>query len=129
MSSKDKRAPLSRRQFLRVTAAGLGGLGLLAACGQGAAPAAPAGGGEAAATTAPAANANEPVSIEVWFWDDALGVVTDGFEKANPGVKVNFKKLSYDDTHQKLLTSLAAGGGAPDVCAIEIGKVGSFAGK
>lgn len=133
MSHNNGRKAVSRRNFLRM-AAGLGGVGLLSACGGVGAPSggAPAAGGEApaaGATTAPAAGGTAQTTIEVWFWDDALGSATAGFEKANPDIKVDFKKLTYADTHQKLLTSLAAGSGAPDVCAIEIGKVGSFAGK
>lgn len=72
-----------------------------------------------------AANPNA-TEITVWFWDDSLQAAVDAFHKAQNKIAVNFQKLSYDDTHQKLLTSLAAGSGAPDVCAIEIGLVGAF---
>src|SRR5690242_3487582 len=103
MSDNKERKGISRRGFLRMAAAGVSGIGLtglLSACGGVGAPSgnAPAAGGDAAAgaTSAPAAGGAAQTSIEVWFWDDNLGVATAGFEKANPDIKVDFKKLSYD---------------------------------
>lgn len=129
MAKKLGQHTVSRRGFLRIAAAGVGGFGaagLLSACGGVGAPQAPASSGD---TSAPAQVGVAQETVEVWFWDDSLASATAGFEKANPNIKVDFKKLSYDDTHQKLLTSLAAGSGAPDVCALEIGKVGMFTSK
>jgi multiple sugar transport system substrate-binding protein len=109
---------VSRRNFLRMTAA-VGGLSLLAAC---AAPAGqPAAGGEAAAA--------EPVEVTFWWWDDGGNIWADGYAEVNPAVKVNFVNTPFADAHDKLLTSFAAGSGAPDVASIEIGRVGGFTAK
>jgi multiple sugar transport system substrate-binding protein len=53
----------------------------------------------------------------------------DAFEKQHANIKVRFQQNSYADTHKKLLTSLAAGGGAPDVCSVGIDYVGAFSAK
>lgn len=119
---------LSRRSFLR-TAAAMGGMGLLAACGGTATT--PAGG---TATEQPAAQAptvgNQAVTeITFWWWDDAGQIWADEYAKVNPQIKVNFVNTPFADAHDKLLTSFAAGSGAPDVASIEIGRVGGFTAK
>ena len=130
---------ISRRQFLTATAAAVGGL-TLAACGAsrtsgGAATTTPATGpaataASAAATVAPApAGAAGQTKIDAWFWDDSFRPVVNTFNKKQDKIRVNFAKVGYDDTHKRLLTSLAAGTGAPDTCAIEIGYVATFTGK
>jgi multiple sugar transport system substrate-binding protein len=146
MTSKDKN--LTRRGFLRVAAAGLGGAGLaavLAACGgatggtsptaaPGEAPTAASGGeaptaapGGEAATTAPAQSG--ATEITFWWWDDAGKIWADEYAKVNPKIKVNFVNTPFADAHDKLLTSFASGSGAPDVASIEIGRVGAFTAK
>ncbi len=130
---------LTRRGFLRVAAAssaGIGLSGLLAACGGstatpatgGAATAVPAG-GDAAATTAPATGNKAVTEIDFWFWDDAGKIWADEYAKKDPSVKVNFIKQPFADSHDKLLTSFAAGTGAPAVATLEIGRVGGFTAK
>ncbi|HMO59744.1 MAG TPA: extracellular solute-binding protein, partial [Roseiflexaceae bacterium] len=115
----------SRRQFLRF-AAGAGGAALLAACGQ-AAPSgtAPATGGEAPAE-APVQGGTAVTEITFWWWDGAGQIWADEYAKVNPQVKVTFVNTPFADAHDKLLTSFAAGSGAPDVASIEIGRVGGF---
>lgn len=108
---------LSRREFLRLSA-GVAGLGVLAAC-------APAAGPQAASPGAAA----EPVEITFWWWDAAGQIWADGYAKVNPDVKVTFVNTPFADAHDKLLTSFAAGSGAPDVASIEIGRVGGFTAK
>ena len=110
---------LSRRDFLRVTA-GVAGMSLLAACpAPGAAPAATGG----------AAPAPAPAEVTFWWWDAAGQIWADGFAKVNDKVKVTFVNTPFADAHDKLLTSFAAGSGAPDVASIEIGRVGGFTAK
>ncbi|HEU5088711.1 MAG TPA: extracellular solute-binding protein [Roseiflexaceae bacterium] len=133
MTSKDKN--LSRRGFLRVAAAGLGGAGLaavLAACGGTSgsqAPTAAPGGEQPAATAAPAQGDTATTEITFWWWDDAGKIWADEYSKVNPKIKVNFVNTPFADAHDKLLTSFAAGSGAPDVASIEIGRVGAFTAK
>ena len=121
----------SRRSFLRAAAA-MGGVGILAACGA-AAPAGggatPAAGGEAPAAEAPAQGGQAVTEITFWWWDAAGQIWADEYAKVNPQVKVTFVNTPFADAHDKLLTSFAAGSGAPDVASIEIGRVGGFTAK
>ena len=115
---------LSRRDFLRTTGLLAGGA-LLAACAPAAAPSsAPAGGESAAAAPDP-----EGVTITFWWWDDVGNIWADGWNERNEDVKVEFVNTPFADAHDKLLTSFAAGSGAPDVASIEIGRVGGFTAK
>jgi multiple sugar transport system substrate-binding protein len=124
---------VSRRKFLSATATAIGGL-TLAACGAsnpGTGAAEPTAAGDAAAgdapTTAPAAgNATE---VTFWWWDDNGKLWADAYTKVNPAIRVNFVNTPFADAHDKLLTSFAAGSGAPDVASIEIGRVGGFTAK
>ena len=109
---------MDRRKFLRSTATAAGGLGL-ASCAGWTTPGAKLG----------ANDPNNPNIITVWFWDDSLQFAVDAFHKSQNKVKVYFQKIGFDDAHQKLLTSFAAGAGAPDVCSLEIGLIGGFTGR
>ncbi len=135
MTSKDSGTTISRRRFLRVAAAGIGGMGigsLLAACGGTAAPAgdAPAGSAPTAASAEAPAQGNTAVTeITFWWWDDAGKIWAEEYTKKDPTIKVNFVNTPFADAHDKLLTSFAAGSGAPDVASIEIGRVGGFTAK
>jgi len=130
----EERRSLSRRQFLRSTAAVIGGL-TLAACGGAAAPTGgETGGGEeapadAAETTAAAPANPDATQIIFWWWDDNGKIWADAYTKANPNIQVNFVNTPFADAHDKLLTSFASGSGAPDVASIEIGRVGGFTAK
>ncbi len=131
---------VSRRKFLTAAATAVGGL-TLAACGAGgggstgasattgAAAAAPTTAAQPTIGVAAAPPAPGSTQISVWFWDDAIQYAVDIFNKKQTKVGVKFEKKDYDSTHKSLLTSMAAGSGAPDVCAIEIGYVGAFSKK
>jgi multiple sugar transport system substrate-binding protein len=118
---------LSRRNFLRAAAA-MGGVGILAACGgaPGGTGSQPAAGGEQPAAEAPAQGGQAVTEITFWWWDAAGQIWADEYAKVNPQVKVTFVNTPFADAHDKLLTSFAAGSGAPDVASIEIGRVGGF---
>ncbi len=80
---------------------------------------------------APAAAANPQLSgeIVVWGWpaaDQAYESVLAGFHKLYPNIKVKIEMMPTEDQHTKLLTSMAAGSGAPDVAMIEAAWVGQF---
>jgi len=127
MVSNDK--SLSRRRFLRFAAAGLGAAGVagvLAACGA----AAPAADGTAAeAPKAPEEGNKVVVELDFWYWDGSGQLWADAYNKLNRGAKVNFINTPFADTHDKLLTSFASGTGAPDIAALEIGRIGGFTAK
>ena len=132
---------VSRRKFLTATATALGGL-TLAACGSGgggAKTAATAGGSSGGAASGGAPTPVPTVQVEpgspnatkvtLWFWDTSVKYSVSAFNKKQDKVAVKFEKVGYDDTHKRLLTSLVAGSGAPDICSIEIGYVGTFSSK
>ena len=133
MASNDAAGSLSRRKFLQYVAAGVGGVGLpslLTACGG--APAANGGSGASAdaIAAAPTTAAGEQSTITYWYWEEAaVRPAIDEFEEQNPTIKVDFQQTAYADTHTKLLTSLAAGSGAPDVCSVGIDYVGAFSAR
>ena len=135
MISKDSGSSLSRRRFLRVAAAGISGLGigsLLAACGGTTTPPAadaPEGAAPTAAAAAPAQGNTAVTEISFWWWSEDGKVWADEYAKVNPQIKVNFVNTPFADAHDKLLTSFAAGSGAPDVASIEIGRIGGFTAK
>jgi multiple sugar transport system substrate-binding protein len=128
---------ISRRRFLSATATAVGGL-TLAACGAGGAQT-PAEGteptvapeGEAPATgaeptVAPAAGTGDARAITFWWWDDNGNIWANAWNESRSDIRVNFVNTPFADAHDKLLTSFAAGSGAPDVASVEIGRVGGF---
>jgi multiple sugar transport system substrate-binding protein len=139
---------ISRRAALRLLAAGAGSA-LLAACGGSAAPQAldlqdvspaPADPTEppstataaplAEATAAPA-NTSIPTSLvdtsntlTIWHYDDRLQLVAQGFEQANPGVKVDIKSYWADGPYfPRLRNALKDGKGAPDLAMLDLGEL------
>ena len=61
--------------------------------------------------------------------DGALKFAVDAFHEAQSDIRVSFQKLAWDDVHQKLLTSLAADSGAPDVSAVDFEYLGGFSSR
>ncbi len=61
--------------------------------------------------------------------DTAFKAIIPEFNKKYPNVKVTLQFQKSEDHHNKLLTALAAGAGAPDVAMIESGYVGKFRDK
>lgn len=111
MAQRLTHTSLSRRRFLALTG-GLAGGVALGACG---------GGG---ANTP--GNKSGVTTISVWYWNDALQSAVDLFHEQQSDIRVNFQKMAWDDVHQKLTTSLAAGSGAPDVVALDFEYLGGF---
>jgi multiple sugar transport system substrate-binding protein len=120
---------LSRREFLR-GAAVLTGSGLLAACVAQQAP----------VSEAPAAQEAEPAQkveqagasatkITLWGWpaaDKAYESFLADFKAEHPDIELDIQMMPYADEHNKLLASLAAGAGAPDVGMVEINQIDKF---
>lgn len=136
MEPDPKLAFISRRRFLRASTMALSGFAL-AACGTSGGQAGGEGGdggGDAAAgdAAAPTPAPTDPpdvagkTNISVWFWADAPQQLLDDFHAKNPDINVKWIKTGFDDAHKKLLTSFAAGSGAPDLAHIEVGYIGSF---
>lgn len=83
-------------------------------------------------TASRTAKSSEPVTLTLWgtygnggnkTQTDALSkTIVPAFEKANPGIKINYVDIPYDSLLQKLTTS-AAGGELPDLVRADIGWV------
>ncbi|MGE5588368.1 MAG: ABC transporter substrate-binding protein [Clostridia bacterium] len=58
--------------------------------------------------------------------DTAYKALLDKFYAKYPDIEVEIKSLGYADHHNNLVTTLAAGSGAPDVAAVEIGYIAKF---
>jgi len=67
------------------------------------------------------------ITLEVWSWVPNLDKTAALFEKRYPNIQVKITNLgSGPATYTKLLTSLKAGSGAPDVAQIEYGFLPTF---
>lgn len=107
MVSRNAQYPVSRRQFLQLSALGVSAAALAACAMPAAAPAGEAG--EAAA-----APAGEKVDLVIWYqdWDGAnriMNWVKPEFEKTQPDVAVDLQAIGYGDLLAKMLPSIAAG--------------------
>ncbi|MBI2940025.1 MAG: sugar ABC transporter substrate-binding protein [Chloroflexi bacterium] len=115
---------LSRRLFLAQGAAGASALLLATCAGQPPTPtpapvkpAAPAPAPTATPAAAPAAKppATGEVTITLWSWfNKPFTALMPKWNAKNPRVKVNLVDMS-GEIHQKVLTALTAGSGAPDI--------------
>lgn len=57
---------------------------------------------------------------------DAIQVIIDKYMAENPDVKVDLEVREFADHHTNLVTTLAAGSGATDIVAIEVGYIAKF---
>lgn len=57
---------------------------------------------------------------------DAIQVIIEAYEAENPDVNVVLEVREFGDHHTNLLTTLAAGTGATDVVAVEVGFIARF---
>ena len=57
--------------------------------------------------------------------------MVEQWNKENPDrpIQVTFSNYGYSDMHNKLMTSLIAGSGAPDMCDIEVGQFPNYTGE
>ena len=107
---------LTRRGFLKAGGGALAGAYVLGLAGCG-------GGGEQGGTSK---------SLEFWGFDEGrvnfakAAYESDAFKSKHKDVKINFRILPYEQMHDKLLTALVSGEGAPDIADIEISRFGQF---
>ena len=57
---------------------------------------------------------------------DAIQVIIDQYMAENPDIQVELEVREFADHHTNLLTTLAAGSGATDIAAIEVGYIAGF---
>jgi multiple sugar transport system substrate-binding protein len=100
---------ITRRDFLKMSGAGLAGAGLLGstACGG------PPGSG--------------PVELTFWSWVPDIINEVKLFEEAHPDIKIKYVNAGQGTPqYTKLRTALKAGSGAPDVVQIEFQYIPTF---
>ena len=72
--------------------------------------------------------------FEMWSFVDAhnefYGKMVEKWNEQNPDKPINitFSTYPYSDMHNKLMMSLQAGSGAPDMCDVEIGQFPNYTG-
>ncbi|HEX2741088.1 MAG TPA: extracellular solute-binding protein [Rubrobacter sp.] len=107
---------LTRRGFLKVGGGALASAYVLGLAGCG-------GGGEQDGTSK---------SLEFWGFDEGrvnfakAGYKSKAFKDKYSDVEITFRILPYEQMHDKLLTALVSGQGAPDIADIEISRFGQF---
>jgi arabinosaccharide transport system substrate-binding protein len=107
---------LTRRGFLKASGGALAGAYVLGLAG--------CGGGEE--------GGSGDNTLEFWAFDDGradlarAAIETQEWKDAHGNVEVNFRIFPYEQMHDKLLTSLVSGKGAPDVADVEISRFSNF---
>ena len=110
---------LSRRDFLRVSGGTLLGASVLGLAGCGGGDSGQQGGGGNG-------------ELEFWAFDEGradfarAALKTEAWTSKHKDVKVNFRIFPYDQMHDKLLTALTSGKGAPDIADVEISQFSKF---
>lgn len=107
MVSRNVQYPVSRRQFLKLSALGASAAALAACAMPAAAPAGEAGESAAAPT-------GEAVDIVVWYqdWDGAnriMNAAKDARAQSHPTVNLDLQPIGYADLFAKLLPAIAGG--------------------
>jgi len=122
---------IKRRDFMRLSAVTAAGV-VLAAC-QPAAPAAPAAPAKEEEEKKPEEKPAEPAEeVKLTFWGFATNrnkwymALAEDYSEGHPEVTIDVQEIAYQEMHDKVLTTLVAGTGAPDIADIEISKFGQY---
>ncbi len=89
---------------------------------------------EAAAEAVTTVGPEDGTHFEMWSFVDAhnefYGKMVELWNEQNPDKQLNvtFSTYPYSDMHNKLMMSLQAGSGAPDMCDVEIGQFPNYTG-
>lgn len=103
-----------------------------AACGDGGGAAEDAeggaGGGDAEGDAAGGdAEAADEVALSLWlFGDFGYDPLIETYQDMHPHVEITTQISEFADHHDALTTTLAAGSGAPDIVAIEVGYIAAY---
>ena len=89
---------------------------------------------EGAPTAVTTVGPEDGTHLEVWSFVDLhnefYGQMVEEWNAQNPDKQLNvtFSTYPYSDMHNKLMMSLQAGDGAPDICDVEIGQFPNYTG-
>lgn len=88
----------------------------------------------AEATAVTTVGPDEGTHFELWSFVDLhnefYGKMVEAWNEQNPDrqIQITFSTYPYGDMHNKLMMSLQAGSGAPDICDVEISQFPNFLG-
>ncbi len=76
-------------------------------------------------------SAGEPIDLVFWGFatnrNNWYGALAEKYkEEVNPDVNIDIQEIAYQEMHDKVLTTLVAGTGAPDLADIEISRFGQY---
>lgn len=90
---------------------------------------------EAAPTAVTTVGPDDGTKFELWSFVDVhnefYAKMVESWNEQNPDkqIQVTFSTYPYGDMHNKLMMSLQAGSGAPDMCDVEIGQFPNYTGS
>ena len=90
---------------------------------------------EAAPSAVTTVGPDDATHFELWSFVDVhnefYANMVNEWNEQNPDkqVQITFSTYPYSDMHNKLMMSLQAGSGAPDMCDIEIGQFPNYVGE
>lgn len=83
-------------------------------------PLAACGNSSSSSTAGDSSSTDKTINLTVWSWDSTLPRTVEGFEKANPNIKVKVTNAGTNkDEYTALSNAIEAGSGAPDLAQIE----------
>ncbi|MEK3890328.1 ABC transporter substrate-binding protein [Bacillus sp. FSL K6-3431] len=69
----------------------------------------------------------DQIELTMWLWPGmGMDEYIKEYQELNPNIKIKVQETEYADHHQNLLTTLAAGSGAPDIAGVESGYIERF---
>lgn len=72
-------------------------------------------------------NDGKKVQLQMWFWQGAtFEKIIPEFNRTHPNIEIVPQIYKWEDAHKKLLTSMSAGSGAPDIAMIDISQLDQF---
>lgn len=66
------------------------------------------------------------VELSFWNFGADYGPLIEEYTEKNPDISINVRQMEVEDHQTNLFTSLSAGGGAPDLAAIEASEIDSY---
>jgi lactose/L-arabinose transport system substrate-binding protein len=117
MSEQKRKNSLSRRDFLRLSAGGLGAAAFAGSVGK------------FDPLLKPFAQGEVTGKVEIWGYNGTIDhfiAAKDMLEKKYPGLQIVTQQWQYDQAHANVLNALTSGIGVPDLANFDVDYVGSF---
>jgi ABC-type glycerol-3-phosphate transport system substrate-binding protein len=117
MSEQKQKNSLSRRDFLRLSAGGLGAAAFAGSIGK------------LDPVFKPFAQGEVTGKVEIWGYNgtiDHFKAAKDDLEKKYPGLQIVTQEWQYDEAHANVLNALTSGQGVPDIVNFDVDYTGGF---